>query len=183
MATRSPEMLSSYLLTSLFYFFLHLFVCDTPCLFSSALGFELSFCKNPSTRICSWFLPVTAVDVLMPAVTQAFLLDLLYAKWVFEHVVVDMGSISFCSCLRVFGNLTQKQMPDLLQRVRYREALLRTLCQFPAWIWTDCCCFFLHKKPPSPPAHPFFTHSSPSQQGRACGQHSRSGVAAGGQIS
>lgn len=69
MATRSPEMLSSYLLTSLFYFFLHLFVCDTPCLFSSALGFELSFCKNPSTRICSWFLPVTAVDVLMPAVT------------------------------------------------------------------------------------------------------------------
>lgn len=74
-------------------------------------------------------------------------------------------------------------MPALLQRMRYWEALLCTLCQFPAWIWTDCCCFFLHKKPPSPPGHPFFMHSSPSQQGRACGQHSGSGVAAGGQIS
>lgn len=88
MAASSPKMFSSWLQRIFFFFYIYLYVIYH--VFSLLhLASNCPFTRALPHRTRSWFLLVTTLDVLMPVTMQALLMNFLYAKCVFEHIVMD----------------------------------------------------------------------------------------------
>lgn len=150
----APKMLSSWPTTSLLAFSFYIYWCVAYHLFSllhlaSNWPFTTAFHAGSVPGFCHCYRGCynTLCNVGSSLVFR------LFSTCLSAHPCGYGLSTFFCSSLGAFRNPTSKQMPALLQRTRYQEALLCPQCQFPAKIWIEYSCF-LHKERPLPSCLP-----------------------------